>query len=196
MNSPLGYFLGILALRWPMSLALGQELPPISGPVPEPVAPAAPIPPNAVNPFIPTGNGIVVASPANPVTKIVPGGCLDSCLPCSSGGWSVGGGYYIMQPFFSGNPAFFTQRTAGGAVVQHDLNSKLSVAPLAFLGYTWANGWGIRGRWFEFTGSGSASSTFGNSTTFFDASGKFQATPAAWDHGHGCRRQQHDPQRL
>ena len=32
----------------------------------------------------------------------------------------------------------------------------------AWLAYTWANGWGIRGRWFEFSGSGNASGTVGD----------------------------------
>jgi len=154
-----------------MSLASGQS------PLPDPVPVLAPAASNAVAPSTKDITGTATVIPATP---IVAGGCLDTCLPRCNGGWSVGGGVYVMQPFFGSNPAFFTQRTVGGATVTHqqDFSSEISVAPLAYLGYTWANGWGIRGRWFEFTSSGSAGSPINSSTTVFDATSVLGALPA------------------
>ena len=80
-------------------------------------------------------------------------------------GWSAGIGVYYIEPFFQSNPAYINGHTAAnGNSVYHqtEFSQQISFAPLAWVGYTWANGWGIRGRWFEFSGSGQASTAVGN----------------------------------
>ncbi len=68
------------------------------------------------------------------------------------GTWSVGGGLYGLVPVFQSNPAFIIARTTStsGFINQVDFNQRIEAAPLAWVGYTFDSGWGVRARWFEF----------------------------------------------
>lgn len=76
--------------------------------------------------------------------------------PYSRGFWSAGGGVYFMTPYFTANPAIYTVNSAGTTFGLTDFHQHMSVAPLAWLGYTWDNGWGIRARWFQFDSNAQA----------------------------------------
>jgi len=102
-------------------------------------------------------------------------GCADSC-PCTPQGyWTAGGGLYYMRPSFGSNPAFFTSKgvIAGTPIAntQQDFSQRLDVAPLAFVGYTFANGLGIRGRWFQYSTDGQASTTLNGTQLVSPATG-------------------------
>jgi hypothetical protein len=117
----------------------GGELPPPAGADP---APAVSLPcAGAVPPSVST-TGAVAEFPA-----ATPGGC--GACGNSHGGVVGGVGLYLLQPYFSNNPAisFFRQNTGPGR--REDIRSDLSVAPLLWLGYVDDSGLGIRGRWWE-----------------------------------------------
>jgi hypothetical protein len=113
---------------------------------PPPSLPSQPLPPYSV-------------PPAQPVVPVIdPFGIVHS-------GWSVGIGAYFMEPVFQSNPAFINSHINGSGVAvfhQTEFNQQFTVAPQAWIAYTWASGWGIRGRWFEFSSTGNASGTVGN----------------------------------
>jgi hypothetical protein len=70
---------------------------------------------------------------------------------CQQHGEVIGGaGLYVVQPFFSDNPAisFFIQGTGPGR--REDISHSMEAAPLFWLGYRDDSGLGIRGRWWYF----------------------------------------------
>lgn len=79
------------------------------------------------------------------------------------GGWTFGGGIYIMRPFFESNPAFILFGDRGAQQV--NFSQHASVTPLTWIGFTWDSGWGFRARWFEYSSTGRADATVDSSTT-------------------------------
>ncbi len=116
-------------------------------------------------------------------TPIFHGGLLDSVLPagngcgCGGGNWIAGGGVYVIQPFFSTNPAFSTKRIVGTSLAnrQYDIGQQVNVAPLAFIGYNFGNNFGIRARWFDFQGNGHNGTTLGTGESVLTPTGTFVA---------------------
>jgi len=109
-------------------------------------------------------------------TPIICGGCLESFLPkCGFGGtWVAGGGVYYMEAIYNNNRAFVADsgKAFSSTFASQNFNNNLQVAPLAFVGYSWDNGFGIRFRWFGFNQNQSAGTTIGSGNiTVFDASG-------------------------
>jgi hypothetical protein len=85
--------------------------------------------------------------------------CHD-CEPGRCGQFVFGGGVYLFQPRWETNPAFriiSTPTPVPGLTannrVQREFDYGFNVAPMAFVGYEWNSGFGIRGRWFSFSGS-------------------------------------------
>lgn len=92
---------------------------------------------------LPTPVSNVVAVGDQPeATSGFDGACCDS-----SGEFIGGAGLYLLQPFFSNNPAisFFIQGTGPGR--REDIRSNFSAVPLLWLGYLSESGLGVRGRW-------------------------------------------------
>jgi len=181
MKATLTRFLGTLAIGWGLTAAVWAQQP-LPGPTPLPPPTQAGPPDQAPPPGITISPGGCTPAP------IVSGGCLDSCLPqCGFGGtWVVGGGVYYMAPFYNNNRAFTTSSTtfaATGTATTTGLtnfNNKLQIAPLAFVGYSWDNGVGIRFRWFQFREDNSAGATLDGTTSVSDALGNVMTPgPAA-----------------
>ena len=88
-------------------------------------------------------------------------GCPEDC---ASGYFSAGLGFYLMTPFFSNNATgVFTEvgnKSGGVNVAQQNFSQHIDAAPLAWLAYTWENGWGVRARWFDFVGDTTATASF------------------------------------
>jgi len=99
--------------------------------------------------------------------------------PRPSGYWTIGGGVYFMTPYYTSNPAFFTGNATGTNFALTDFHQHMTVSPLAWVGYTWDNGWGIRGRWFQFSGNAQAGFTADANTTEvgIPTAGTFGITP-------------------
>ncbi len=92
----------------------------------------------------------------------------DSVIP----GWSFGGGIYIMRPYFDSNPAFtLVSSKSTIAFQQVNLSQQTDVAPLGWIGYTFAGGFGLRARWFEYDGTGHADAAADSSTDILSAGG-------------------------
>jgi Legionella pneumophila major outer membrane protein precursor len=79
--------------------------------------------------------------------------------PNSHGEWTIDGGVYLLHPVFQTNPAFAVTSAGGNISRQVDFGYRLDAAPTIWLGYVNERGWGVRGRWFEFDQTSSA--TFG-----------------------------------
>ena len=79
--------------------------------------------------------------------------------------WTFGVGTYFMEPVFQANPAFInghTSTTTGNAVYhQTDFSQTVNFAPQAWIAFSSDSGWGLRGRWFEFSATGNASGNVG-----------------------------------
>ena len=58
------------------------------------------------------------------------------------------------------------------ANTQQDFNQRVDVAPLASLSYTCASGLGIRGRWFQYSTDGQASTTLNGTQLISPATGR------------------------
>lgn len=145
---------------------------PVEAPLPAPTplgAPSEDISPPPPSPPPPNLNSISQA----PETPIVVNQSPDCDCNKRHGYWTIGGGVYYIQPVFETNPAFLTTRSAGGTTVvnQTDFSQGMDVAPLGFIGYTGSNGLGVRFRWFQFDGSGSAGATFTDATFVADPGG-------------------------
>lgn len=70
------------------------------------------------------------------------------CDPC--GKVIAGAGLYLIQPFYSNNPAvsFFQQGTGPGS--REDVRQHIGTAPLFWFGYMFEGGLGVRARWWYF----------------------------------------------
>jgi hypothetical protein len=86
----------------------------------------------------------------------VPAAAEDSS-GCAAHGYFIGGaGLYLIQPYFSTNPAYniYRETKAGGldtaTSTRVDLTNSVQAAPLAWLGYVDASGLGARVRWWSF----------------------------------------------
>jgi hypothetical protein len=75
------------------------------------------------------------------------------------GTWSAGAGIYLIAPNFETNPAVRISTATGVATTttQRDFTWGSEVAPLAWLAYTREDGWGVRGRWYNFDGDSNVS---------------------------------------
>ena len=63
----------------------------------------------------------------------------------------VGGtGVYLLQPFFTNNPALDIHIQGTGPDTRQDISSHVSAAPQLWLGYMNPDGLGVRGRWWYF----------------------------------------------
>jgi hypothetical protein len=159
----------------------GQQAPPYIPPQPAPSltgqqAPSSYIPPpisytpppTQQNSYVPPASSI--APPPSLYPDISARRAIMNSDPIEQSFWSAGIGVYFMEPVFQSNPAFISghTNTAGTANVyrQTDFSQNVISSPQAWLGYTWANGWGIRGRWFEFSSIGNASGTVGDQGAF------------------------------
>lgn len=108
---------------------------------PPPAAPAPAPPPH----LCPNG--------ACPTVSCDQGNCCwcSGCDCCELCGRVIGGaGLYVVQPFFSDNPAiaFHVQGTGPGR--RQDISEHMEVAPLVWLGYEDESGLGVRARWWYF----------------------------------------------
>ncbi len=177
-------FLGLpaWAQQPPPPPELKPEPTPLGNPTesPPPTIPVAPPSSGStlIGPGVSNGTVPLVA----PVTPVVVGGSsiftpmLGTADPCCAqhGFWNATGGLYFMQPFFSSNPAFITSKLLPSGNLsnrQQDMGQKISIAPLASVGYTWSSGLGIRARWFEFQGNGSARGSVDATGTVFPPTG-------------------------
>jgi len=158
MKANLSRFLGALAISWGLSTAAwGQQ------PLPAPAPLPAPTP--AVDGTRNNDSGTTAPMP------VVPGGTIDALLPRGGlgGTWVVGGGIYVLGPI-SSNARAFTNEPIIGRASETNFTVNLNVAPLAFVGYSWDNGWGVRFRWYQFSADASASATFAGQVE--DATGR------------------------
>lgn len=97
---------------------------------------------------------ILPAEHAAPAASTCP--CRDACCfangcCCDPCGTPIGGvGLYLIQPFFTNNPAvtFFRQGTGPG--FREDIRQHLGAAPLFWVGYMFDSGLGVRARWWFF----------------------------------------------
>jgi hypothetical protein len=110
----------------------------------------------------PNGNAVPDLHAPHPIVNGIDGSACNNCCCDRRGYWTVGGGVYYIQPVFESNPAFVSSR--GGVTTQTDLSHGMDVAPLGFIGYTGAGGFGLRLRWFQFEGDGSVSANFDEET--------------------------------
>jgi hypothetical protein len=90
---------------------------------------------------------------------------------CAPAGRVIGGGgLYVIQPYFTTNPAYnlFRETKAGSfdstTTSRVDVPEHMAVAPLAWLGYLSDSGLGGRVRWWSFAQGSSQSLTFRTST--------------------------------
>jgi hypothetical protein len=150
--------------------ATAQPPAPTPGPLPTEVQPL----PNPDT--IPNGNPGIVQGAPPPISANIVGstlGCGDGC--CNpTGYWTISGGIYYMRPFIGSNPAIFTSSGIGTPLIinhQADFSQRFNVAPTANLGYTFGNGWGIRGHWDQFSSNGSSSANVPAGGSIFPASG-------------------------
>ena len=174
MRKKLTSILSGLLLGWLTLPSIAQQ-PAIPEPKPLPAPqPAEGPPPTIKNSIMPeVGNPIIVDA--------VGSGCCDQQRGFWSGTWASGIGAYYLVPFFSGNPSYFTQSTAGGKTTtsQHNFGYEDGGAPTAFLSYTLDSGLGIRGNYFSFHSSNAQTATgFNPGTSLFDSSGNFLSTPS------------------
>jgi hypothetical protein len=99
-----------------------------------------------------------VNQPAGPVLH--PADVADSGF-CPGGHFRAGAGFYLLQPHFESNPAFWTTqttsspfvspfRTAATVTERTDFKPHLEIAPQVWLGYVLDNGLGVRARWWHF----------------------------------------------
>jgi hypothetical protein len=114
-----------------------------------------------------------VVSPNIIVTPSVVTGLADNCACNKHGYWTVGGGVYYIQPVFETNPAFLSTTGVAGTTFlrQNDFSNTFDVAPLGFLSYTDASGWGLRGRWFSLESEGHSSAALDGGSFVSDPAG-------------------------
>jgi hypothetical protein len=67
------------------------------------------------------------------------------------GEFSISGGLLLVRPVFSANPAYSVNGRAA------EFSQRLQASPDVWLSYTPERGWGVRGRWFQFDHTASAS---------------------------------------
>jgi hypothetical protein len=80
--------------------------------------------------------------------------CCTSCCGEAKGAYA-GVGFYYVQPFWSNNPALYHFATsADNAEVlqanQHDFRHDYELAPLVWVGVRCGDGFGLRGRWWQY----------------------------------------------
>jgi Legionella pneumophila major outer membrane protein precursor len=181
MNKTLTALLSLMVVRLLTVPAQAQSFPAPPSPLasPSPLSSPAPLPSTALQPPpdpIPPAPPFATyqAPPPSPPPPPVYSGLTMTANPpmalhdpwlyaADQSFWSFGVGVYIMEPIFQSNPAYINGHINNGAAVykQTDFSQNATGAPLAWLGYTWSGGWGIRGRWFEFSSSGNTSDTVG-----------------------------------
>jgi hypothetical protein len=149
MNLSRLILLGVTALGLQVGRAAAADPVPAKGP---PVLPAAEAAPPADTP----------AAAAGACTPALP--CMaDACCPCGcpeSGGKILAGvGLYLMEPFFTSNPAYTVlvenQNPPRGTPTFHildhvDIRQHMELAPLMWLGYMDESGLGARARYWYF----------------------------------------------
>lgn len=82
----------------------------------------------------------------------------DCCEHCKM----VGGvGVYILQPYFTNNPAISAHVQSTGPETRNDISNHITAAPLIWLGVMNNDGLGIRGRWWSFRQSTDQTFNFG-----------------------------------
>ncbi len=105
------------------------------------------------------------------------------------GQWSGGAGVYVVMPYFQSNAAYIQRRGINGNeyINQVELNQQVDVAPLAFVAFTFDNGWGARFRWFELESqaSGGFYNTNTTGSTYIYAPGGAGGQPDFGDHASG-----------
>jgi hypothetical protein len=138
-----------------------QNVSPVQPPAPAPAP--APVPVPSVPVPGPVVNGGTCSSGC---ASTSPGGCFNF-LHNHCGTWTASIGAYYMVPVFESNPAYVTLN--GTAFGTQSFNHDFEVAPLATLGYTGLNGWGVRGRVFTFDGDGTNTSSPSVGTTIIPA---------------------------
>ena len=142
---------------------------PLPDPTPLPNPTESP-PPPITNTPAPSGSIVMGGGTANGGGVFTP--ILGTADPCcgQQSYWSVSGGLYLMRPYFSTNQAFTITKNPSSGVFssrQVDFDQRVDAAPLASIGYTWASGFGIRGRWFQYEGNGKAGSDFDSTSYTF-----------------------------
>jgi Legionella pneumophila major outer membrane protein precursor len=134
------FLLGLFALGVQSGLALALD--PVAGPALN--LPAPPAPPS------------LIATTPEPQVSLGNCPCAACCDPCH-GAVFAGVGLYLMQPYFENNPAynFLSETSVDGdvkavAVDRVNVSQHLDVAPLIWLGYEGADGFGGRVRYWYF----------------------------------------------
>jgi Legionella pneumophila major outer membrane protein precursor len=132
-------------------------------PPPPAIAPAAPgqLPPN---PIPANGTSPALNPPPGPPADVPISHPAQDWLDNGNslgGSFQAGAGFYLLKPYFSGNAAFTFKSTTSSTAIpgsstsqslsgEQDFDYGASVSPLLWLGYTGANGLGVRLRWWHF----------------------------------------------
>lgn len=80
---------------------------------------------------------------------------------CEHGKLIGGVGVYLLQPYFSNNPAMSAHVQSTGPETRNDIQNHISAAPLIWLGFMNNDGLGVRGRWWSFRQSTDQTFDFG-----------------------------------
>lgn len=122
-------------------------------------------------------SGVVIATTSGS------GPCCSTCNTCRQQGLVAGVGFYLLQPFYSNNPAItiFTQST--GPSRREDIKQHVGAAPIVWFGYQGESGLGGRVRYWTFRQGTDATYQFENSGSLAVLSASalgaalFQASP-------------------
>jgi len=182
MRRSAGIFVGVLVLSWVGDYAVAQgDLPPPAPPGELP-APRVSVPPPPPRPAqFPEGERVSPAQLVAPVTDspdqpppFLPDEiqrCTVECCNAPEGYFIAGGGFYLIQPYFTSNPMGVYRSVSGITVtrMERDFPHRMDVSPLAWLGYISENGLGFRVRYFQFCADSRDSFNVPKGTSFTSA---------------------------